>query len=169
MRGEEGDCVKLLEGAAGDKVSFRGPGKEKKWEGIGVRVANLLTLCISDVSKECTSYGSKARRRMFFDQSLPLIVSVYNMDKTYTCHCVEDARSSYHEAYSWLTGQVAIRTRSIAGGLLVPKANEPYAEVDSFLCDLHHGYPYDAEQDSDTEVSQGACDDMSTGRMCHRD
>jgi hypothetical protein len=78
---------------------------------------------------------------------------------TYAGNSVQDSRSTNDQTDARSTGQISVRCRGIASGLLVPKANEAYADVDGLLSDVRHRYADNAKDDGHTQVPQGTCDD----------
>ena len=74
---------------------------------------------------------------------------------------MQNPRSTHDEANTWSSRHITIRTRSIARSLLVPKADESDAKVDSFFGDLNNGDTNDAEYDHNTEIPKAARNDLS--------
>lgn len=85
-------------------------------------------------------------------------------DCTNASHDMQHPRTSNNQAYAWLSCQVSIRGRCIAGSLFVAEADESDAQIDGFLSDLDNRNAHDAEQHCHAQVAQTARNDLSTGR-----
>lgn len=80
------------------------------------------------------------------------------------CQSVKDTWSTHQQANSWFTCEISISTSSIAASLLISKADESNAQIDSFFRNINNGNAHQTEDDSYAEITKGQGDNMCTGR-----
>jgi hypothetical protein len=86
---------------------------------------------------------------------------------TYTSHDMEDTRTAYRNADSWLACQVAISSSCVGGCLFIAKTDEADAEIQAFLSNVGDRKTWYSKDDLDTKVVQCSSDDLgSSTHVC---
>lgn len=80
---------------------------------------------------------------------------------TYASHNMEDAWTSYANAYSRLSSQVSVRSGGISGGLFISKRDETNATIKSLLANVRHWKTWNAKYDLHTQVVESLSNDCS--------